>query len=31
VRDGTAASAPQPVPQMGGVVGFAGVRAVPAR
>ena len=30
VRDGTAASAPQPVPQMGGVVGFAGVRAVPA-
>jgi 1-pyrroline-5-carboxylate dehydrogenase len=30
VRDGTAASAPQPVPQMGGIVGFAGVRAVPA-
>jgi len=30
VRDGTAASSPQPVPQMGGVVGFAGVRAVPA-
>jgi 1-pyrroline-5-carboxylate dehydrogenase len=30
VRDGTAASAPQPVPQMGGVVGFTGVRSVPA-
>ena len=30
VRDGTAAAAPQPVPPMGGVVGFAGVRAVPA-
>ena len=29
IRDGTAASAEQPVPEMGGAVGFAGTRRVP--
>ncbi len=29
IRDGTAASAEQPIPEMGGAVGFAGTRRVP--